>query len=332
MLGPGVSGAPPKPGARPRPSPSPTGTAVSAPAGPLTFAEVDRLVAEQKYEAAAAVVARIRERAQAAKDEPAWTRALVREVQLRTALHGYETSVRFLREQPWPPGPLAQATLDLFYGQSLVNYLSAYSWEIRQREKVESKDAVDLKEVDRRGDPRRGRQGLRPRVRPSSRAGQRARQPARRLRAEGQLPRARARNPARHRHLPLRGPARRHVPLEPRGERALPPRPRASPGAAGRRAGRCPRPIPWCGSPRSSTTSRSGTRRGAPGSRARGAPRPPPPTPCVLQRSRRPQGHPGGPGTAPRRGPRPRVVGGGTGAARAVREGRGRARCPRARA
>ena len=138
----GVSQSAPPRRSAPRPSPSPT--PVSRPAE-TTWEEADRLVGEQKYEAAAAVMAQVRARAQARGDEAAWTRALVREAQLRSALHGFETVVRFLRETPWPPGAAGKAVLDLFYGQTLVNYLQAYSYEIRQRERVESKDPLDLK-------------------------------------------------------------------------------------------------------------------------------------------------------------------------------------------
>ena len=94
----------PRPSA-PRPSPSPSAVAAS---GEITWEEADRLVGEQKYEAAAAVIAQVRARAQARGDEDEWTRALVREAQLRSALHGFETVVRFLRETPWPPGPRGQ--------------------------------------------------------------------------------------------------------------------------------------------------------------------------------------------------------------------------------
>jgi len=131
-----------RPPGPPRPSPSATS---APPTVNATWEEADRLSGEQKYEAAAAVVAQIRARAQARGDEDEWARALVREAQLRTALHGYETVVRFLRENPWPPGAKATAILDLFYGETLVHYLRAYSWEIRQRERVESKDPLDLK-------------------------------------------------------------------------------------------------------------------------------------------------------------------------------------------
>ncbi len=107
--------------------------------------EIDRLVGEQKLAEAATLAAELRAAAQAAGDNAGWTRGLVSEVQLRIGLHGYETSVRFLKEQPWPPDARSQAVLDLFYGRSLVTYLQAYSWEINQREQVESRQAVDLK-------------------------------------------------------------------------------------------------------------------------------------------------------------------------------------------
>src|SRR4051794_36929566 len=57
---------------------------------------VDKLVGEQKLEAASAEVAKIREAARASGNEEELTRALIKEVQLRIALHGYETAVRFL--------------------------------------------------------------------------------------------------------------------------------------------------------------------------------------------------------------------------------------------
>ena len=85
------------------------------------------------------------EKAKTDKNSEEWVRGLLRYVQLRTALHGYETSVRFLKEQPWPKDLLGSSVLNLFYAQSLVIYAHNYSWEIRKREKVESKAKVDLK-------------------------------------------------------------------------------------------------------------------------------------------------------------------------------------------
>jgi len=125
-------------------------TQVTRPEGGTVIAadrwkEIDRLVGEQKLEEAAKVAGDLRAAAQAAGDNAGWTRGLVSEVQLRIGLHGYETAVRFLKEQPWPSDPRSQAVLNLFFGRSLVTYLQAYSWEINQREKVESRAAVDLK-------------------------------------------------------------------------------------------------------------------------------------------------------------------------------------------
>jgi uncharacterized protein YfaS (alpha-2-macroglobulin family) len=110
-----------------------------------TWKEVERFVSEQKLDEAAGRVGKIRAAARAAGDEANEAKALVREVQLRTALHGYETSVRFLKDQPWPQGLIPRTTLRLFYAQSLVTYVQAYGWEIGKRERVSSTGAVDLK-------------------------------------------------------------------------------------------------------------------------------------------------------------------------------------------
>ncbi len=106
---------------------------------------LDRLIDEQKYEEAAKEAARIRGEARRAGDEKLWAWALIREVQLRTALHGYETAVRFLKEEPWPNSTVPRAMLDLFYAGSLATYRAGYSWEIGSRERVESAGPVDLK-------------------------------------------------------------------------------------------------------------------------------------------------------------------------------------------
>ncbi|NWG12361.1 MAG: hypothetical protein HXY20_02365 [Acidobacteria bacterium] len=107
--------------------------------------EVDRMVSEQKFEAALKEVEKIRQNAQKRGDQNEWTRALIKEVQLRIGLHGYETAVRFLKDQAWPAGRLNRAVLNLFYARSLVTYYHAYSWEINRRERLESRAAVDLR-------------------------------------------------------------------------------------------------------------------------------------------------------------------------------------------
>jgi uncharacterized protein YfaS (alpha-2-macroglobulin family) len=112
---------------------------------PLSWKEIDQLVSERKFEAAAQASEARLGQARAQGNEEEWTRALIRTVQLRTGLHGYETSVRFLREQPWPKGAVPRLTLQLFYAQALVIYTQAYGYEVRQRERVASAGPVDLK-------------------------------------------------------------------------------------------------------------------------------------------------------------------------------------------
>jgi uncharacterized protein YfaS (alpha-2-macroglobulin family) len=110
--------------------------------------DVDKLVSEQKLEAASEAAAKLREEAKHAGDEAGWTKALVRETELRIALGGYETAVRSLKDQPWPKGTLPRVGLQLYYAQALVTYSAVYGWEIGQRERVDTKEAesrVDLK-------------------------------------------------------------------------------------------------------------------------------------------------------------------------------------------
>jgi hypothetical protein len=105
---------------------------------------LERLVGESKLEQAARLAAELRDQARAAGDEAGWTRGLVRETQVRIALHGHETAVRLLLSQPWPRSTLHRTTLDLFHAAALVAYYRDNSWQIQQRERVVAGDAVDL--------------------------------------------------------------------------------------------------------------------------------------------------------------------------------------------
>ncbi len=105
---------------------------------------VEDLIEDQRLEAAHARVGEIREAAEADGHELAWTRALVEEAVLRTALHGYETAVKDLRAAPWPDDPLWRAMLELHYARALVVYHDRYGGQIRQRERVIEDDEVDL--------------------------------------------------------------------------------------------------------------------------------------------------------------------------------------------
>ena len=107
---------------------------------------VDKLVSEQKLEEASAIVETIRKEAQASSNDDDWTRALVKRTQLRIALGGWETAVAELRAAPWPPSAQSKTVLDLYYAHALLSYLQGYSWEIAQRERVQTRaGAVELK-------------------------------------------------------------------------------------------------------------------------------------------------------------------------------------------
>ncbi|MBF5041263.1 hypothetical protein FGE12_02615 [Aggregicoccus sp. 17bor-14] len=110
-----------------------------------SWKQIDGLIDEQKFEEAARATEARLAAARKGPDEAEWTRALIQTVQLRIGLHGYETAVRFLREEPWPKGAVHRAALQLFYASSLVQYAQAYGWEIQQRERVASSGPVDLK-------------------------------------------------------------------------------------------------------------------------------------------------------------------------------------------
>ena len=110
--------------------------------------EIDRLLDEQKLAEAAERLSTLVASARAAGDEATWARGLVRQSQVRTALGGLETAVEEMKSQSWPGGDPARAAVELYYAHALLEYLSGYDWEIRQRERVVSvaPDAkVDLK-------------------------------------------------------------------------------------------------------------------------------------------------------------------------------------------
>ncbi|HEX7184186.1 MAG TPA: hypothetical protein VF756_20325, partial [Thermoanaerobaculia bacterium] len=120
----------------------------SAPQKKASWENLDRLLEERKLESAAAEAAELRAAAQAAGDEEAWTRALLQEAQIRLTLGGFETAARFLLEQPRPKEAVHRAAYDIVLAHALRMYTQAYSWEIRQRERVEGAgpgQSADLK-------------------------------------------------------------------------------------------------------------------------------------------------------------------------------------------
>jgi uncharacterized protein YfaS (alpha-2-macroglobulin family) len=137
-------GAASAPAAAPATAPAPPAVGRHKPPPKASWAEVDRLIEEQKLEQAATRIEAIRAAAEQRGDAAAWTRALVRATEVRIALSGFETAVRQLKEARWPPGVLARTGLDLYLGHALTSYLQAYSWEINGRERVETGGKLDL--------------------------------------------------------------------------------------------------------------------------------------------------------------------------------------------
>jgi uncharacterized protein YfaS (alpha-2-macroglobulin family) len=111
----------------------------------LGWRQTDQLIKEQKFEAASSFVEQMLARARTTGNSAQWTRCLIRTTQLRMALHGYETAVRFLKDQAWPLDPEGSSVLNLYYAHALTDYARSYSWEINKREKIDTRGVVDLK-------------------------------------------------------------------------------------------------------------------------------------------------------------------------------------------
>ncbi|MCP4895940.1 MAG: hypothetical protein GY906_03110, partial [bacterium] len=111
----------------------------------VNWEQVEKLIGEQKVKAALELVEVILADASENNLSDEWTRALIEQAKLRMALHGYETAVRQLRQADWPDDSFSRAVLNLMYAHSLATYTRSYSWEIRQRERVETSEEIDLK-------------------------------------------------------------------------------------------------------------------------------------------------------------------------------------------
>ncbi|MDX1501468.1 MAG: alpha-2-macroglobulin family protein [Thermoanaerobaculia bacterium] len=132
------------------------GPALGAPAAPVDRAaaeddemsrdwkEVERLLSEQKLRQALATVQELGERAAAAGDAAGRLRAVVVEAQIATALGGYEGAVDLLAVAERPEEGRAAEVVDLYHARALLDYRSAYEWEIAQRERVGPVSEVPL--------------------------------------------------------------------------------------------------------------------------------------------------------------------------------------------
>jgi hypothetical protein len=134
-----------KAGANPAGS-KPSGSQPVEAAMPQTkkWAELERLADEALFEQAAQLAATLRADALAHGDQATATRALIREVQQRTALDGFATALGLLLRAEPPADPQQQLLLHLFRAAAIGNYADAYGWEIRQREAQQGADPLDV--------------------------------------------------------------------------------------------------------------------------------------------------------------------------------------------
>lgn len=109
------------------------------------WATVDRLIHDQKYQSAQKESDTLLSAFKQQQDIPNWTKALIQSTELRVAQGQWETATEYLQKQQWPEDANAQSILNLYMANTFNAYLSNYSWEIQQREQIESKDTLDLK-------------------------------------------------------------------------------------------------------------------------------------------------------------------------------------------
>lgn len=119
--------------------------AAGAAPGSKAFSAADKLIDDQKFEAALASVKDTTSSARSRGDDAVVAEGLIKATQLEMGLSGFETAVRALKAAEWPKGGVERVLLNLYYGRSLMNYQQQYSWEISKREKTASANAVDLK-------------------------------------------------------------------------------------------------------------------------------------------------------------------------------------------
>ncbi|MBT4793391.1 MAG: hypothetical protein HON90_17600, partial [Halobacteriovoraceae bacterium] len=108
--------------------------------------EVYKLIDEQKLQKALNKVQAKLNSFQSKQDVKNWTVALIVKQNLLNGLHSVEKSVNEFKKEKWPKNLSSQVLLNLYYAQTLRNYYNYYSWEINKREKVQSKQKLNLKQ------------------------------------------------------------------------------------------------------------------------------------------------------------------------------------------
>ncbi|CAA6801829.1 MAG: Unknown protein, partial [uncultured Thiotrichaceae bacterium] len=111
------------------------------------WADVEKLEHDQQYQSAQKKSDRLLTTFKQQQDIPNWTKALIKSTELRVGQGQWETATRFLQEQTWPNDANAKSILHLYMANAITVYLTSYSWEIQQREQIETKSKLDLKKM-----------------------------------------------------------------------------------------------------------------------------------------------------------------------------------------
>lgn len=111
------------------------------------WSEVDRLVDEQKYQAALQKVDEIVNTSTMQKDAPEQVRSIIRRLSLESALDRREDAVNHMiaSMDSWPDDLISRTLLGLYLAEALNSYKDFYSWEINQRPTREDADPKDVR-------------------------------------------------------------------------------------------------------------------------------------------------------------------------------------------
>jgi len=114
--------------------PMPRGGLWDAPVPPV-WKEIDKLVEEQKFQAALDRIAELERNAAQSGDAVEQVRILVRKVSYETAWNRWQDALNHLlaSESSWPTDIVSQTTLGLYLASTIQGYRAFYGWEIARR-------------------------------------------------------------------------------------------------------------------------------------------------------------------------------------------------------
>lgn len=109
--------------------------------------EFEKLVSEQKYKEASNRLKKLIDQSKDKNDDILWANLIAKDTLLKIGMHGYETAVTNLKNQPAPKDPLAKTIINLTLAYAFKTYFDSYSYEIRKREFIANKTSFDLKKL-----------------------------------------------------------------------------------------------------------------------------------------------------------------------------------------